>query len=56
MRVIESCAECLYDKQCHLSKDPAYLSEIRDIIRNRERFAAEMARMAATALRSMQGI
>ena len=35
MRVIESCAECLYDKQCHLSKDPAYLSEIRDIIRNR---------------------
>ena len=35
MRVIESCAECLYDKQRHLSNDPAYLSEIQEIIRNR---------------------
>ena len=35
MRVIECCAECLYDKQRHLSNDPAYLSEIREIIRNR---------------------
>ena len=35
MRVIESCAECLYDKQRHLTDDPAYLSEIEEIIRNR---------------------
>ena len=35
MRVIESCAQCLYDKQKHLSDDPQYLSEIREIIENR---------------------
>ena len=35
MRVIESCAQCLYDKQKHLSDDPQYLSEVREIIENR---------------------
>ena len=36
MRVIESCAACLYDKQQRLSDDPAYLIEVREIIQNRE--------------------
>lgn len=35
MRVIESCAECLFDKQQQLSNDPFYLKEIREIIDNR---------------------
>ncbi len=35
MRVIESCAECLYDKQRHVSSDPDYLREIREIIDSR---------------------
>ena len=35
MRVIESCAECLYDKQRRLSDDPEYLREIRGIIDHR---------------------
>ena len=35
MRVIESCAECLLDKQRHLSDDPVFLEEIREIIDNR---------------------
>ena len=35
MRVIESCAECLFDKQRRLSDDPEYLREIRDIIDHR---------------------
>lgn len=35
MRVTESCAECLYDKQKHLSKDENFLKEIRDIIDHR---------------------
>lgn len=35
MRVIESCAECLFDKQQRLSDDPAFLKEIREIIDNR---------------------
>ena len=35
MRVIESCAECLYDKQRHLSNDPQYLAEVREILENR---------------------
>ena len=35
MRVIESCAECLYDKQKHLSDDEEYLREVRQIIADR---------------------
>ena len=35
MRVIESCAECLFDKQQRLTNDPDYLREIREIIDNR---------------------
>lgn len=36
MRVTESCAECLYDKQKHLSKDENFLKEIKDIIDHRD--------------------
>lgn len=35
MRVTESCAKCLYDKQKHLSDNADYLSEIKEIIDNR---------------------
>ena len=35
MRVVESCAECLFDKQYHLSKDEGYLSEVAEILKNR---------------------
>ena len=35
MRVIESCAQCLYDKQKHLSDDTQYLAEVREILDNR---------------------
>lgn len=35
MRVTESCAECLYDKQMHLTEDKEYLAEIKSIIDNR---------------------
>ena len=35
MRVKESCAQCLYDRQRNISEDPAYLGEIREIIDNR---------------------
>lgn len=35
MRIIESCAECLYDKQAHRSSDPSYLARIKEIIDNR---------------------
>lgn len=35
MRVIESCAACLFDKQQRLTNDPDYLREIREIIFNR---------------------
>jgi len=35
MRVNESCARCLYDKQTHLTQDIDYLEEIRNIIENR---------------------
>ena len=35
MRVIESCAECLFDKQKRLSDDPGFLRDIREIIDNR---------------------
>ena len=36
MRIIESCAECLYDKQEHRSSDPSYLARVREIIDNRK--------------------
>ena len=35
MRVTESCADCLYDKQMHLTEDKEYLAEIKFIIDNR---------------------
>ena len=35
MRVTESCAKCLYDKQKHLSEDENYLREIKSIIDHR---------------------
>lgn len=35
MRVTESCARCLFDKQKHLSDNEEYLKEIRDIIDHR---------------------
>lgn len=36
MRVPESCAECLYDRQMHLTDDAKYLSEVKEIIDNRD--------------------
>ncbi len=35
MRIIESCAKCLFDKQKHLSDDPEYLAEVKHIIDSR---------------------
>ena len=35
MRVIESCAKCLFDKQQRVSDDPRFLKEIQEIIDNR---------------------
>ena len=35
MRVNETCAACLYDKQQHVSSDPDYLREVREIIGRR---------------------
>lgn len=35
VRITESCAECLYDKQKHLTDDKKYLTEIKSIIDNR---------------------
>ena len=35
MRVIDSCAKCLYDRQCARSNDPAFLSDVRQIIDHR---------------------
>ena len=35
MRVVESCARCLFDKQKHLSDNEEYLKEIREIIAHR---------------------
>lgn len=35
MRVIESCAECLYKRQLRLTDNEEYLAEIREIIDNR---------------------
>ena len=36
MRIIESCAECLYDKQAHRCSDSSYLARVREIIDNRK--------------------
>ncbi len=36
MRIIESCAECLYDKQAHRCSDPSYLTRVKEIIDNRK--------------------
>lgn len=35
MRITESCAECLYDRQKNLTQDKKYLAEIKSIIDNR---------------------
>ena len=39
MRVIESCAECLYKRQLRLTDNQAYLAEIREIIDNGDKEA-----------------
>ena len=36
MRISESCAACLYDKQKNKTDDEEYLSEIRSILDNRK--------------------
>ena len=36
MRVNEGCAKCLYDKQVHMTDNENYLSEVREILRNRK--------------------
>ncbi|MCR5213275.1 MAG: ARMT1-like domain-containing protein [Eubacterium sp.] len=36
MRIIATCAQCLFDKQRYLSKDENYLKEIKEIIENRK--------------------
>ncbi|MBP5492953.1 MAG: DUF89 family protein [Clostridiales bacterium] len=36
MRIIESCAECLYDKQAHRCSDSSYLARIKEIIETRK--------------------
>jgi len=35
MRITESCAECLYDKQKHLTENEKYLAEIRNLLETR---------------------
>ncbi len=35
MRITDSCAECLYDKQQHLTDDKEYLNRVKEIIDNR---------------------
>ena len=35
MRIIESCAQCMYDKQEHKSNNAQYLAEVRSILDNR---------------------
>ena len=35
MRISESCAACLYDKQKNKTSDPAYLARVREIIETR---------------------
>ncbi len=36
MKVTESCARCLWNRQRHLTQDAAYLSEIRQILDSRQ--------------------
>ena len=36
MKIIESCARCLFDKQKKRSSDPEFLSEIRSLLDNRD--------------------
>ena len=36
MRISESCAKCLYDRQKNKSDNEAYLSEIRELLDNRK--------------------
>jgi len=36
MRIVNSCAECLYDKQLHLTDDAEYIARIKEIIDNRK--------------------
>lgn len=36
MRIIESCAECLYDKQAHRCSDSSYLAKVKEIIETRK--------------------
>ncbi|MBR3058855.1 MAG: DUF89 family protein [Clostridiales bacterium] len=36
MRIIESCAECLYDKQAHRCSDSSYLARVKEIIETRK--------------------
>ncbi len=36
MRISESCAACLYDKQKNKTNEEAYLSEIRNLLDNRK--------------------
>ncbi len=35
MRISDSCAACLYDKQCRRTDDPAYLARVRELLDNR---------------------
>ena len=35
MRIPESCAKCLYDRQCRRMPDEGYLAEVRALIENR---------------------
>lgn len=36
MRISESCARCLYDRQKEKAENPEYLAEIREILDNRK--------------------
>ena len=36
MRISESCARCLYDRQKEKTENPEYLAEIREILDNRK--------------------
>ncbi len=36
MRIIDSCAACLYDKQKHLTEDPEYLARVRELLDHRK--------------------
>ena len=37
MRITESCAQCLYDKQKHLTDNEEYLAEIRHLLDRRKK-------------------